>query len=124
MLSPRFFNRAPCRPLRLLLLCAVVAGVGFLGHLWKRNNDRAGLAVASNGISKVHADYLVLGGTGMIPGDGGLRYGRETLTEVYYTAHLWRGFYAGPDLQTFVNPGYNQSRGPVLVGSFRIHVEL
>jgi len=102
----------------------VSGGVGVLGHMWRRNNDRAGLAFASNGISSVHAKYLALGGAGMLLGDGGLRYGRENLTETYYTAHLWRGFYAGPDVQTFVNPGYNTARGPVVVASFRVHVEL
>jgi hypothetical protein len=102
----------------------ISSGVGVLGNLWKRSNDRAGAAFASNGISSVHAHYLALGGIGMILGDGGLRYGRENLGEIYYTAHLWRGFYTGPDLQFVVNPGYNQDRGPVLITSFRFHVEL
>jgi hypothetical protein len=102
----------------------ISGGVGFLGNLWGRNNDRAGIALASNGISSVHARYLALGGIGPELGDGNLRYGRENLMESYYTTHLWRGLYAGPDVQYFVNPGYNQARGPVLVGSFRVHVEL
>jgi Carbohydrate-selective porin, OprB family len=42
-----------------------------------------------------------------ILGDGGLKYVRETLMEAYYTAHLWRGLYVGPDAQYIVNPGYN-----------------
>ena len=50
-------------------------------------------------------------------------YGRENLVETYYTAHVYRGLYLGPDLQCIVNPGYNQARGPVLVPSFRTHVE-
>ncbi len=99
-------------------------GVGFLGNLWHRNNDRAGVAFASNGISSVHARYLALGGIGIELGDGGLRYGRENLIESYYTTHLWRGLYAGPDVQYIVNPGYNQARGPIFVGSFRVHLEL
>jgi hypothetical protein len=28
------------------------------------------------------------------------------------------------DLQLIGNPGYNQARGPVLVGSLRLHLEL
>lgn len=102
----------------------ISGGVGFLGSLWKRNNDRAGIAFASNGISSVHARYLALGGLGSELGDSGLQYGRENLMESYYTLHLWRGLYTGPDVQFFVNPGYNQARGPVFVGSFRVHVEL
>jgi high affinity Mn2+ porin len=102
----------------------VSAGIGLLGNLWKRNNDRAGLAFASNGISSVHAKYLSLGGIGPELGDGGLQYGRENLLESYYTTHLWRGLYAGPDVQYIVTPGYNQARGPIFVGSFRVHVEL
>lgn len=99
-------------------------GVGVLGNLWKRNNDRAGLAFASNGISGVHARYLALGGVGFVLGDGALSYGRENVVEIYYTLHLWRGMYTGPDFQAIVNPGFNQARGPVFVPSFRLHVEL
>jgi high affinity Mn2+ porin len=102
----------------------ISSGVGILGNLWKRNNDRAGLAFASNGITSVHEKYLALGGIGPELGDGGLQYGRENLMESYYTAHLWRGLYAGPDVQYIANPGYNQARGPAFVGSFRVHVEL
>ena len=76
-----------------------------------------------NGITKEHAEYLALGGLGFILGDGGLTYGRETIFETYYTAHVWRGLYLGPDLQYIANPGYNQVRGPVTVPSFRVHVE-
>lgn len=101
----------------------VSGGIGLLGHLWKRNNDRAGLAFASNAISSVHARYLALGGLGFVLGDGALKYARENLLETYYTAHIWRGFYAAPDLQYIVNPGFNQARGPVIVSSFRLHTE-
>lgn len=103
---------------------SISGGAGFLGSLWKRTNDRAGIAFASNGISSVHARYLALGGLGSELGDGGLRYSRENLMESYYTLHLWRGLYLGPDVQCIVHPGYDQARGPIMVGSFRIHVEL
>jgi high affinity Mn2+ porin len=99
-------------------------GIGFLGRMWKRKYDRAGVAFASNGITSEHARYLSYGGLGMVLGDGGLKYGRETIFESYYTAHVWRGIYLGPDLQYISNPGYNQVRGPVLVPSFRLHIEL
>jgi high affinity Mn2+ porin len=100
------------------------AGLGLIGRMWKRRNDRAGAAFASNGISSEHSRYLSYGGVAFVLGDGALRYGRESVVESYYTAHTWRGFYLGPDLQYIVNPGYNRDRGPVLVPSFRLHVEL
>jgi hypothetical protein len=99
-------------------------GVGAIGRMWGRRYDRAGAALASNGITREHAAYLGYGGLGLVLGDGKLSYGRETLMESYYTAHVWRGLFVGPDIQLLVNPGYNQARGPVVVPSFRIHVEL
>jgi high affinity Mn2+ porin len=101
----------------------VSSGVGVLGRLWKRNNDRTGIAFALNGISREHARYLELGGLGFVLGDSGLQYAKEKEAEVYYTAHVWRGLFLGPDLQYVVDLGYNKSRGPVIVPSFRVHTE-
>jgi len=98
-------------------------GVGVIGRLWRRNNDRAGIAFATNGIAKDHILYLSYVGLGFVLGDGGLAYARENLLETYYTIHTWRGIYLGPDLQYIVHPGYNEARGPVVVPSFRVHVE-
>jgi len=56
-------------------------------------------------------------------GDGGLRYGRENILESYYTLHVWRGIYLAPGAQHINDPGYNRDRGPVVVPSFRAHVE-
>jgi carbohydrate-selective porin (OprB family) len=69
------------------------------------------------------AEGLEEGGLGFLLGDGRLDYGRENIVETYYTAHVWRGIYVAPDLQHIENPGYNRDRGPVLVPSFRLHVE-
>jgi high affinity Mn2+ porin len=99
-------------------------GVGADGHEWHRNKDRAGVAFVSNAISKDHQNYLADGGVGFIIGDGALNYGRETILESYYTAHVWRGLFLGPDLQHVDNPAYNRDRGPVLIPGFRVHVEL
>jgi hypothetical protein len=101
----------------------IAMGLGANGPLWRRKHDRAGIAFVSNAISKDHQNYLADGGYGFILGDGALRYGRESILETYYTAHLWRGLYAAPGLQHIVNPGYNRDRGPVLVPSFRMHAE-
>src|SRR5215472_2591673 len=98
-------------------------GLGAKGAQWHRRQDRAGIALVTNAISKDHQIYLGDGGLGFLLGDGKLNYGRENIVEAYYTAHIWRGIYVAPDLQHIQNPGYNRDRGPVLVPSFRVHVE-
>jgi high affinity Mn2+ porin len=101
----------------------VELGAGASGQRWRRKFDRAGIAFASNGISRDHQQSLALGGYGFLLGDGRLRYGRETIEEAYYTLHLWRGFYPSVGVQHINNPGYNRDRGPVIVPSLRLHVE-
>ena len=93
------------------------------GSAWHRRNDRAGVAFVANGIVAAHQQYLALGGLGFLLGDGGLTYGPEKIFEGFYTAHLWRGFFASFDLQHINNPGYNQARGPVTVGGLRFHTD-
>jgi high affinity Mn2+ porin len=93
------------------------------GDSWRRGNDRAGVAFVANGIVADHQQYLALGGLGFLLGDGGLTYGNEKIVEGFYTAHLWRGFFASFDLQHINNPGYNQARGPVTVPALRLHVD-
>ncbi len=102
---------------------SVQVGLGAYGHRWNRKFDRAGVAFVSNAIKKDHQKYLALGGLGFLLGDGGLAYGRETIFESYYTAHVWKGLYLGPDVQHVNNPGYNRARGPVFVGGLRAHFE-
>jgi carbohydrate-selective porin OprB len=99
-------------------------GLGADGKMWHRKYDRAGAAFVSNAISKDHQNYLADGGHGFLLGDGALKYGRENIFETYYTGHLWRGFYAGPDFQFIADPGYNRARGPVFIGGFRVHTEI
>ncbi len=101
----------------------IAFGADFVGKRWHRKFDKVGTAFASNGISADHQHYLALGGLGFLLGDGGLNYGRENIEESYYTAHVWRGLFIGPDLQHINNPGYNRDRGPVLVPGFRFHLE-
>ena len=98
-------------------------GLGANGAWWHRKQDRAGIAFVSNAICKDHQSYLADGGLGFLLGDGDLNYGRENIVESYYTVHVWRGIYLAPGLQHIVDPGYNRDRGPVLVPSFRAHVE-
>jgi high affinity Mn2+ porin len=98
-------------------------GLRVNGTKWHRKQDRAGVAFVSNGIKKDHQNYLAAGGFGFLLGDGKLNYGRENILETFYTAHLWRGIYIAPGVQHINNPGYNRDRGPVVVPSFRAHVE-
>jgi high affinity Mn2+ porin len=98
-------------------------GLGANGSWWHRKQDRAGIAFVSNGIKKDHQNYLAAGGLGFLLGDGHLNYGRESIFESYYTAHIWRGIYVAPGVQHINDPGYNRDRGPVVVPSFRAHVE-
>ena len=93
------------------------------GDWWRRRNDRAGVAFVVNGIVAAHQQYLADGGLGFLLGDGALSYGPEKIVEAFYTAHLWRGFFASFDLQHVNNPGYNKARGPALVPGLRLHVD-
>jgi high affinity Mn2+ porin len=93
------------------------------GARWSRPDDRVALVMVSNGLSPDHRDYLARGGQGFLLGDGNLRYGRESFVEAYYTARAYRGVSPSADVQAFVNPGYNADRGPVVVGSLRVHAD-
>jgi hypothetical protein len=102
----------------------VALGGDLRGSLWRRDQDKVGVAFVSNGISADHQRYLQLGGQGFLLGDSGLTYGRETIFEAYYNAMLYRGVSAAADVQVIGNPGYNRDRGPVLVLSMRGHIEI
>jgi hypothetical protein len=88
------------------------------------SRGKIGLAGVSNGISRDHREYLQLGGKGFLLGDGTLHYGRETILESYYTLRAFRGVFPAVDIQLIAHPGYNTDRGPVAVGSVRLHVEI
>jgi high affinity Mn2+ porin len=98
-------------------------GGDYSGRTYSRPNDKIGLAFVSNAIKRDHQNYLRYGGLGFLLGDGNLNYGRENIVESYYTAHTWRGLYYSLDLQFINHPGYNKDRGPVFVGSARMHVD-
>jgi high affinity Mn2+ porin len=98
-------------------------GTSAKGQAWGREFDRAGLAFVTNGISRVHQEYLSLGGLGFLLGDGKLSYAREDILEINYTAHVWRGVFASLNAQYIDHPGYNRARGPVFVPALRLHLE-
>jgi hypothetical protein len=99
------------------------AGIDISGQRWSRKFDRVGLAMATNGLSREHRQYLALGGLGFLLGDGALNYRRENILESYYNLHLWRGVYVAALLQYIAHPGYNRDRGPVIVPGTRLHVD-
>jgi hypothetical protein len=101
----------------------VSGGFDLRGDRWRRKDDKVGIAAVSSGLSGDHREYLALGGTGLVLGDGALDYRREFVLETYYTARIWRGVYASIDIQRVWNPGYNMDRGPALVGALRLHLE-
>jgi high affinity Mn2+ porin len=102
---------------------SVSGGLDVRGRRWRRNDDKLGVAFVSNALSDDHRDYLRLGGSGFLLGDGNLSYGRETIAEGYYSVKLWADVQASFDVQRVWNPGYNRARGPVLVSAVRLHFE-
>ena len=98
-------------------------GVSVTGARWRRPNDVVATALTVSGLSAVHAEYLARGGLDFLIGDGALRYGTERISETYYSSRLFRGFFATVDLQHITNPAYNRDRGPVWVGTLRLHME-
>ena len=98
-------------------------GVDLSGDAWGRKEERIGTAFETGGISNRHREYLALGGLGFILGDGHLNYGREAVSETYYTAHVVGGLYMAVQLSYVNNPGYNRDRGPTIVPGVRAHVD-
>ena len=98
------------------------AGLSIKGTRWKRADDVFGIAIAGNGISSGHRDFLKDGGYGFIIGDGKLNYGHETIIESYYNAKILKFLWFSFDYQFVNNPAYNKDRGPVHVFALRGHI--
>lgn len=100
-------------------------GINAKGQFWERPTDNFGVAIAVNGISKVHQNYFKAGGWSFIIGDGHLNYGPEQIFETYYRARLNNVLSLSLDYQLILNPGYNKDRkGPISIPGIRIHVQL
>lgn len=100
----------------------VSGGISVKGTGWKRPSDVMGLGLVVNGISKLHREFLALGGNGFILGDGRLNYGHEEILEFYYSAPLTSFLFISFDYQLVNRPGYNKDRGPVNAFALRGHV--
>ena len=116
-------------------------GVTFFGSKWGRPSDALGIAVALNGISKDHRNYIAQGGHGAFMGDLAINtdttnptvlsntynYGTEKVFEAYYNALLVEGkagtLWGALDFQHIQNPGYNLDRGSVDFLGYRFHYE-
>lgn len=99
-------------------------GIVLNGLLWRRKDDRMGLAQIINGISTPHRNYLEAGGYGFIIGDGALNYKPEMITELYYSFVIsGSNMSLSPDYQLILNPAYNRDRGPVQSFGMRMHIE-
>ena len=99
-------------------------GVSMKGTRWRRRGDVAGTSFTAGGLSKVHQEYLAAGGVDFLIGDGALNYAPEYVWESFYSARLFQGFFATFDVQRDTNPAYNADRGPVMIYSLRLHLEL
>jgi hypothetical protein len=99
------------------------AGVLVKGNAWSRPKDVLGIALAVNGLSRSHANYLAAGGLGGFLGDGQLNYGAERITEMFYALQLNRYLSLSADFQFTQNPGYNRARGPARFYGVRLHAE-
>ena len=98
------------------------AGMQLSGVHWGRARDTLGVAAVIDTLSRNHRDYLALGGSGFMLGDGALDYARERIVEAYYNVAVDEHLSFGPDLQLIRNPGYNRERGPARFIGMRAHV--
>ncbi|MBI3526673.1 MAG: carbohydrate porin [Betaproteobacteria bacterium] len=98
-------------------------GVLIKGGAWGRVQDSLGVALARNGLSAVHRAYLAAGGVGFFVGDGRLNYQPENIVEVFYSLNVFKRNWVTFDMQRIENPAYNADRGPVDVGTIRLHTE-
>ena len=99
-------------------------GAQLAGNSWHRQDDRLGIAILVDGLSKDHEDYLAAGGYGFLIGDGRLRYATENIAEVYYRFQVPHAAFIqiSPAFQFIDHPAYNADRGPVEAYSLRVNL--
>ena len=101
------------------------ASVGLLGKgsKWSRPRDVAGVGFNAGWISKIHAEYLSLGGIDGFIGEGAIKAAAESTVDTFYSVNVMKSFWLTGDYQHILNPGFNADRGPVNIFSLRIHGE-
>lgn len=97
-------------------------GASLKGTKWGRPDDTFAVAGVANTLSRDERAFLAAGGTGILIGDGSLNYATEGIIETYYSLAVFDGVSLTGDYQLFVNPAYNQDRGPVHVFAVRLHL--
>ena len=102
----------------------VSGGFQLSGAHWGRSADHLGVGFAINALSRSHREYLEMGGSGFVLGDGALNYAHEEIAELYYSYAPFAHLTLSPDLQWIRNPGYNRDRGPARFAGLRMHLEL
>lgn len=98
-------------------------GLSLKGHRWGRSEDAFGIAAAVNKLSNDAKRFFSAGGIGILIGDGQLNYRPEQVLEAYYSMHIYTGTNLSLGFQRMTNPAYNTDRGPVNIGSIRLHAE-
>jgi len=102
---------------------SLAAGLSLKGSRWGRSDDVVGLGLAVNALSPEQQAFLAAGGTGLIIGDGALRYQTEQILETYYAFQALKWLQVSLDYQYIKHPAYNADRGPVSVFAVRAHVQ-
>jgi hypothetical protein len=93
------------------------------GSKWSRPKDFMGVGYNLGWISKVHADYLAMGGVDGFIGDGAISASAEKSLDLFYSVNYRKAYWLTGDYQRIASPGFNAARGPVDVFTLRIHGE-
>jgi high affinity Mn2+ porin len=93
------------------------------GTSWKRPADTIGAGWSAGWISRIHAEYLGMGGIDGFIGDGKIHQASEQVVEAFYSLSLGSSAWLSADYQHIWNPAYNADRGPVNILGGRVHVE-
>lgn len=101
----------------------LTGGFQLSGAHWGRSADHLALGIAINALSPLHRQYLEMGGSGFVLGDGALNYAHEEIAELYYSYAPFAHLTLSPDFQWIRHPGYNRDRGPAAFAGLRAHVE-
>lgn len=102
----------------------LAGGVQFLGTLWGRPNDQAGLSASAAKVSNDYLSYFEAGGQGaVVGGDYFLTHpGTEKVAEAYYNYGITASMNVGLHYQYVVNPAYDTQRGPVSIIGTHFHL--